>query len=151
LKFPAQAHFEDDGALVRLEDDLPFAPFAHCPPEGAPEISQSDRIAALGRQHVADRLRVSLPAARRRYPQRPLRLPFDSGRNSRFSTYPIPSISRSRKGAPSGYRGTRGRITGSGHALGLDYHLGEPHRIRFYKREAEDHGLRGSRARGAQA
>jgi hypothetical protein len=33
--FRPEAHFEEDGALVRLEDDLPFAPFAHGPPEGA--------------------------------------------------------------------------------------------------------------------
>ena len=31
MEFSAQAHFEEDGALVRLEDDLPFAPFAHGP------------------------------------------------------------------------------------------------------------------------
>jgi hypothetical protein len=43
LKFPAQAQFEEEGALVRLEDDLPFAPFAHGPPEGASVIAKADQ------------------------------------------------------------------------------------------------------------
>jgi hypothetical protein len=36
LEFSAQAHFEEDRALVGLEDDLPFAPFAHGPPRVHP-------------------------------------------------------------------------------------------------------------------
>jgi hypothetical protein len=35
--------FRGDGALVRLEDDQPFAPFAHGPPEGASVIAKADQ------------------------------------------------------------------------------------------------------------
>jgi hypothetical protein len=38
LEFSTNAQFEDDRAVVRLEDDLPFPRFAHGPPPLHPKL-----------------------------------------------------------------------------------------------------------------
>jgi hypothetical protein len=56
LEFPRIAQLEDEQSAVRLDDDLPFASFAHGPPDTA-----TVRPVAIRFGVVLESFRLSLP------------------------------------------------------------------------------------------
>jgi hypothetical protein len=65
LRIFPQAHFEDDLALVRLEDDLRLASIAQSPPRGATEIAKAG-------ENVPAFARLEMVSQMSRYPKVPL-------------------------------------------------------------------------------